>query len=73
MTAAADNDDDNRSPAEVIVDRLEMQELDPVTAVVMMLGEIATALWLTSASLDELVEMAKVDMERAEKVGKAVH
>ncbi len=70
---AADNDDDNRSPAEVIVDRLEMEELDPVTAVVMMLGEIATALWLTSASLDELVEMAKADMERAEKAGKSVH
>ncbi len=70
---AADNDDDNRSPAEVIVDRLEMQELDPITAVVMMLGEIATALWLTSASLDELVEMAKADMERAEKAGKSVH
>lgn len=64
------NDNDSRSPAEVIVDRLEMGDIEPTVALVMMLGEIATALWLTSGSLDELVEMAKADMQVDKK---AVH
>ena len=72
MTDPANDDDDNRSPAEIIVDRLEDGESEPITALVMMLGEIATALWLTSASVDELVEMAKADVHRV-KAGDKVH
>lgn len=67
MTTPA-NDDDMRSPAEVIVDRMAAGEVTKDIALIMMLGEIATGIWLMQNSLDELVEMAKMDAQTGQSV-----
>lgn len=62
------NDNQSRSPAEVIADRLAAGEITYEVALILMLGEIATAIWLMQMTLDEVVDMAKMDAKSGGKV-----
>lgn len=46
--------DDDRSPVEEILDMHDEERVSTERALLLMLGEIATALWVNGATLDEI-------------------